>query len=395
MIMELLFIFSVAALYYIYDGYLRLLQILNLAFKSTGKPKPIVNKELPSVTVLLTVFNEAGAIVERLHNILGSDYPPQLLDVLVASDGSTDETDDLVRQLDEKQVRLFRPSIREGKTSTQNQAIPLARGEIIVFTDAGTRFDKNFIKKVVSPFQDPAVGAVDGHLLLISDPESGVSQNQGRYWGFELRLRALESQLGILAVASGACLAVRRELLKPMCIAYGEDCMVPLDVASQGYRVVHATDALATDLLDTDPDREFRTRVRMTLRNWQGTWSRRGLLNPVHYPGYALALWSHKMLRWMSPLFLILMLVSATVLALEGNSVFQAWVSLLVILCIGGLIGRQGENRRLSLPGTSAVYSFLLANAGFFVGLWKCLFGHKVTIYRHETLGSGTDLSQN
>ncbi len=383
--MELLFVFSVAALYYIYDGYLRLLQVLSLSFKYSEKPKRIVDRELPSVTVLLTVFNEAGAIVERLQNILGSDYPPHLLDVLVASDGSTDETEDLVRQLDEKQVRLFRPATREGKTGTQNQAVPLARGEIIVFTDAGTRFDRNFIKNVVSPFQDASVGAVDGHLLLISDPDSGISQNQGRYWGFELKLRELESQLGILAVASGACLAVRRELLKPMCIAYGEDCMVPLDVASQGYRIVHATDALATDLLDTDPDKEFRTRVRMTLRNWQGTWSRRGLLNPVRFPGYALALWSHKIVRWMSPLFLILMLISATVLALEGKSIFQAWVSLLVILCIGGLLGRRGENQRLSLPGTSAVYSFLLANAGFFVGLCKCLFGHKVTVYRHET----------
>ena len=383
--MELLFVFSVAALYYIYDGYLRLLQVLRLAFKYSNNPKPIIERKLPSVTVLLTVFNEAAVIVERLQNILSSDYPPHLLEVLVASDGSTDETEDLVRQFGEKQIRLFRPAAREGKTGTQNQAIPMARGEIILFTDAGTRFDKNFIKNVVSPFQDSAVGAVDGRLLLVSDPESGVSQNQSRYWRYELRLRELESHLGILAVASGACLAVRRELLKPMDPAYGEDCMVPLDVASQGYRVVHHAKALATDLLDNDPEKEFRTRVRMTLRNWQGTWSRRHLLNPVRSPGLAFALWSHKILRWMSPLFLILLFISATVLALEGNGFFQACVGLLAILGVAGLLGRQAERHRFVLPGTSTIYSFLLANAGFFIGLWKSLSGHKVTLYRHKT----------
>jgi cellulose synthase/poly-beta-1,6-N-acetylglucosamine synthase-like glycosyltransferase len=383
--MEILFVFSVAALYYIYDGYLRLLQVLSLAFKYSDEPKPVLDEELPSVTVLLTVFNEAAAIVERLQNILSSNYPSHLLEVLVASDGSTDETEELVRQFAQKQVRLFRPAVREGKTGTQNQAIPLARGDIIVFTDAGSRFDRNFIKNIVSPFQDSSVGAVDGHLLLISDPESGVSQNQSRYWDYELRLRELESHMGILVVASGACLAVRRQLFKTMSPAYGEDCMVPLDVVSQGYRVVHASNALATDLLDTDPDKEFRTRVRMTLRNWQGTWSRRSLLNPVLFPGYALALWSHKILRWMSPHFLILLIISATALALEGKSFFQAWLSLFVILCVGGLLGPQAEKHRFSLPGTSAIYSFLLANAGFFVGLWKSLFGHKITVYRHET----------
>jgi cellulose synthase/poly-beta-1,6-N-acetylglucosamine synthase-like glycosyltransferase len=381
--MELVFFFSVAALYYIYDGYLRVLQVLCLALKRSNKPTVVRDSGLPSVTVLLTVFNEAAVIVERLKNILSSDYPQHLIDVLVASDGSTDETEDLVRQFAEKQIRLFRPVTREGKTGTQNQAIPLAQGEIIIFTDAGTRFDKNFIRNAITAFQDPSVGAVDGRLMLISDPESGVSQNQSRYWTYELRLRELESHLGILAVASGACLAVRRRLLKPMDPAHGEDCMVPLDVASQGYRVVHDATALATDLLDNDPEKEFRTRVRMTLRNWQGTWSRNHLLNPVRNPGFAFALWSHKILRWTSPFFLILLAISVTVCALEGKSFYQACVGLLVVLGIAGLLGRHAERRRFVLPGTSTVYSFLLANAGFFMGLWKCLFGHKVTLYRH------------
>ena len=176
-------------------------------------------------------------------------------------------------------------------------------GPVVIFTDAGSRFEPDFIRRIVAVFSDPSVGAADGHLLFTSDNDNQIAQSQGFYWRYELSLREAESRLGILAVASGACLAVRKQVFRRMDLSIGEDCIVPLDVVTQGLRVVHVPEAIAYDAMENDPEREFRTRVRMTLRNWQGTWSRPQLLNPYKYPGYAFALWSHKLFRWLSPFF--------------------------------------------------------------------------------------------
>ncbi|MBI5252032.1 MAG: glycosyltransferase [Desulfomonile tiedjei] len=376
--MDIMFWLSLSVVYYVYDGYLRLLKFLS---RHSVRKSESEFREWPSATVLLTVYNEAEAIEERIRNILAADYPKDRLELLVASDGSTDGTDALVREIGNPRVKLISLE-RCGKTEAQNQAVKEATGEILVFTDARTRFDRAFLKQIILPFSDPSVGGVDGHLLFISAPNNPVSEGQGRYWRYELQVRQLESDLNILVVASGACMAIRRFLLRQMDPSHGEDCVVPLDVALQGYRFVHSPQALAYDHMDHQADKEFKTRVRMTLRNWQGTLSRRRLLNPFRHPGYAWALWSHKLLRWLSPLFLILMTLSSMLLAASGSKMFQFIAVASVISYMAGFIGWQAERRGLSIPVASAIYSFLLANLGFLVGLWRSLRQQRITAYR-------------
>lgn len=311
---------ALAFLYYIYDGYLRALQLL--AIFRRGSPVAVVhnNHEL-RLTVLITVHNEATQIRQKIANVVDTDFPADRLEVLVASDCSTDGSDDLVISYGDPRVHCFRSDVRGGKTATQNEAMKCTHGDIIVLTDAGTRFDKQFLTHIAAPFSDPRIGAVDGHLLFIAEQGNGLSQSQGYYWDYELRLRTLESQLGLLAVASGACLAVRKRVFVEMDPSVGEDCIVPLDVAASGAWVVHASQALAYDQMDHSVGREIRTRVRMTARNWRGTWMRPALLNPLQYPGYAFALWSHKLLRWLSPFFLIILWLSAaTIGATDGGA---------------------------------------------------------------------------
>lgn len=378
--MKFIFWFSIFALYYIYDGYLRLLVLvsaLRRGEKAYEMPAP-----LPKVTVLITVFNEAIVIRKKIENVLSLRYPADRLDVLVASDGSTDSTDDIVMGVKDRRVRLFRSDVRAGKTATQNKAVAVAAGDIVVFTDAGTSFDKGFLRNIVVPFSDPEVGGVDGHLLFASSEGSGVSESQGFYWRYELRLREAESMLGILAVGSGACLAIRRSLFRQMDLNIGEDCTLPLDIIRQGYKMVHAPDAVACDRMENEPAGEFKTRVRMTLRNWQGTWKFPELLNPFLYPGYAFALWSHKVLRWLSPVFLICLTVSAAALAAGGSQFFK-FVSIgFVGFYLIGLIGWQVEFMGLRVPVAKTVFSFLLANIGFFVGVVKAVGGYRVSRYR-------------
>ncbi len=380
----ILFCLSMFFLYYIYDGYLRFLQLAGMLF--SNKEKRYEHADLPPLTVLLTVCNEAGEIAERICNILDTDYPKDKLQILVASDGSNDGTEEIVAGMAEKcaneRVQLYRSGARLGKTETQNRAMALATGEIIVFTDAGTRFRRDFLNRIAAPFAAPDVGAVNGHLLFLQDFQSGIAASQGYYWSYELRLRQAESRLAILAVVSGACTAIRKSLFRPMNPTIGEDCVLPLEVAMNGYRVVHAQDAIAVDRMDRDAKGEFRARVRMTLRNWQGTWAYPHLLNPLRHPGYALALWSHKILRWLSPFFLLtaaLCAVAGAALDMQSMKIATAFAGAFVL---AAAIGWQSEKGNFNMPGTGAIYSFLLANAGFLVGVIKALRGTRVSGYR-------------
>jgi cellulose synthase/poly-beta-1,6-N-acetylglucosamine synthase-like glycosyltransferase len=379
--MELCFWLNLFILYYIYDGYLRLLQIISFCSRRFLPSTPPIATPLPKVTVLITVFNESSKIAMRINNILESDYPADLLEILVASDGSTDGTDDIVRTMGNPRVRLFRPAQRSGKTDTQNQAIATATSDIILFTDADTRFDRMFLQNITAPFNNPQVGGVSGCLCMLCESASGVSKAQGFYWRHEIRLRNLETLIGIMALASGACMAIRRNLIRPMQKEIGEDCVVPLDVIEQGHLMVSAENAIAFDQMEYSPGKEFRARIRMTLRNWQGTWSRPALLNPLRHPGYALSLWSHKILRWLSPFFLGGLTLSALALA-TTSPLYTAVAGIIIGFYLAGLVGWMSELGKWQVPIVREIFSFMLANAGFLVGILMALFGRRIIAYR-------------
>ena len=380
---QLVFWLSLFSVYYVYHGYRVFLELALLFMKNTTDlAEETKESAVPFVTVLVTVHNEEKGIGEKIDNILEQDYPQQQFEVLVASDGSTDATDSIVesRAQNVPRVRLFRPANRKGKTDTQNEAVTHARGSIIIFTDCDTFFSDDFLAKLVHAFARQDVGCATGRLFFLGEHENTISTSQGYYWNYEIRIRELESKLGVLAVASGACMAVRKELFRPMKAAYGEDCILPLDVVLQGYKVVHVPDAIAYDRMPATVSGEFRTRVRMTLRNWQGTWARAELLNPFRYPAYSWALWSHKILRWLSPYLLIALTVSSVMLA--GRSpIFLSVYYGLWSLFFAGIIGYIVQRQKIKVPLFGMVYSFLLANAGFFLGTIQAVLGRKITKY--------------
>ena len=374
-------------LYWIYDGYGRCLQFLSglqTLFNSKAMQSTTEDKhEWPSVTVLLTVHNEADIIQRRIENVLQCDYPSERLRILVASDGSTDETNNLVKSFSDRGVRLHEsPGL--GKTGTQNAAIRTIDTELLAFTDADILFEKNWLKAVARRFQDSNVGAVDGRAISRAPATDAIQSSQGYYWNYELKLRLLESELGILAVVAGACFAIRRSLFVSMDPAIGEDCIVPLDIVSQNAIVVHEPLAIAYFDSEEDSSITLRRRIRMTLRNWQGTWTRSQLLNPLRHPGYAFALWSHKLLRWLSPVFL----ATATICSLTQLMVSPNLPSLVLFLPFGLLFSLAGigwlfDRRRLRIPGAGTAYSFVLANMAFLIGIWRAMTGHRIHSYRN------------
>ena len=385
-------ILATLILYWIYDGYGRFLQLMVLLKRDESRAittleiKGVEHKHedrWPTMTVLLTVHNEETIIRRRIENILQCDYPAGRLSVLIASDGSTDSTNEIVRSFSDRGVRLLEsPGL--GKTGTQNAAIRSIESDLIAFTDADILFDADWCKQIARRFQNPQVGAVDGRALYEARTSDALQASQGFYWTYELKLRFLESQLGILAVVAGACFAIRRNLFVTMDPAIGEDCIVPLDIVTQGFRVVH--EPLAISRFDSEEDSSItlRRRIRMTLRNWQGTWTRSHLLNPLRHPGYAFALWSHKLLRWLSPLFL----ATASCCSMAQLIVAPSLASALIFAPFGGLfalagIGWISARRHLQVPGTGAAYSFLLANVAFLIGIWRAVTGHRIHSYRN------------
>lgn len=383
---------STVALYWIYDGYSRFLTcclFLKRLFAGGMQPSTHGDEpEWPEIAVLLTVHNEADVIVDRIRNLLNCTYPEGRFRIFVASDGSTDATNALVAGIDDSRITLFEsPGL--GKTGTQNQALKKINSDVVLFTDADIVFDQDFLVRVAERFRDSRVGAVDGRLLYSSTGRGSVSSSdttasQGFYWNYELKVRHLESQLGWLAVVAGACFAVRRDLLQPMDPSIGEDCIVPLDVVSQGFLVVHEPLAKAFDQFEEGSGITLRRRIRQTLRNWQGTWSRPSLLNPLRHPLYALALWSHKLLRWLSPIFLLIAAFASGWLLVSDPGIASAFAALPYVgLFVMAAIGCGPEDLSRRVPGTGVAFSFVLANTAFLIGIMRATLGRRIHSYKN------------
>lgn len=343
------------------------------------------------VTVLLAVHNERDGVAARLRNLVDTDLPTERLRIVVASDGSTDGTDDVVRAWPDPRVSLVRSEPRAGKSIAQNAGLAAIDGGIVVITDCGTTFDRRTIPELLAPFADPGVGVVDGALRFEPPPGTHAIRAHGAYWDYEGGVRTHESRLGMLATASGAVMAARREVIQPLPGHAGDDCVVPLMAVAAGLRVHRANAACAWDESNADPRTEFRARVRMVVRNWQGTWMFPVLLAPWRRPRIALGLWSHKLLRWCVPIAVLVVLLSAAALGwLEGGA--WAWCAL-----VAWFAAAAGATEALVTWWTHGRYratplgSFALVCAAFGIGLARVAAGHRIGAYR-ERLAAAASL---
>jgi cellulose synthase/poly-beta-1,6-N-acetylglucosamine synthase-like glycosyltransferase len=356
-----------------------LLLLLLRTLKPRGISSDAVTEE-PMVTIILAVHNEQENIAAKLENCRELRHPADRLEIIVASDGSTDGTEEIVHDFRERdgRIRWLASDLRAGKSGVQNLAAEQAHGDILFFTDASTRMSPEVLRLMIGAFVDPAVGLVTARVHF-GDPVDPVGKGQGFYWRFEFLLRQLESDLGLLATASGCAFAVRRHLFRPLPLCYGDDCIAPLDARLQGYGVVQPEGALVFDTMSQGIDGELRTRVRMTARNWSGTWARPALLNPLRFPGTAPALISHKLLRWLTPAFLASAFLSNALLTLTGREVVLWWMQ--IAFYLSALIGWRltRTQRPAGLFGYS--FSFCLANVGFFLGMLKAFRQQKIVAY--------------
>lgn len=337
-------------------------------------------KWLPMTSVIIVVYNEERCIRRRVENVLTQDYPPERLEVIVASDGSTDRTVEIAREYEKDNTLVLNWTEKRGRAAVQDDTVKKAKGEVLIFTDAETVFDKDFIREIVKYFADNQVGCVVGNLIYRTS-ESSVSQSEARYWKFEKQLRKMESNLGILATATGACMAVRKGLWRMLGPIDDVDFTSPLDVILQGYRVVYAPGVLAYDVPPSTIKGEMKTRIRQTSRNLVGTLKRWGWRGWLKHPLVSWGLLFHKILRWFTP-FLMCGAFVSNLLLLEGGLFFEVTFALQVGFYVVAVVGGLGEIVKKNIPIASTLFSFCVANIGMGIGVIKGLLGKAPASYR-------------
>ena len=296
-----IFWISVAVVLYVYIGYPMIISVIGLL-----KPKKIRKRDIePKVSILIAAYNEEDCIAKTIENKLALDYPEEKYDIIVVSDGSDDRTDEIVQSFKEKKVTLIRQEPRAGKTSALNMAVEKAGGDILVFSDANSMYERTALKKLIANFADQDVGYVTGTMIYTNPDGTIVGDGCSAYMKYENFLRSAETRIGSVVGVDGGIDAVRKSAYRTMNPDQLPDFVLPLMVAAQGYRVVYEPDAILKEPSLKSTDDEYRMRVRVTLRALWALFDMRQLLFSRHHGLFAWQLWSHKLLRYLCFAFLI------------------------------------------------------------------------------------------
>lgn len=348
--------------------------------KSHGVRAVVADRKwpLPRVSIVVAAYNEERNIRDKIENCLRQDYPKHLLEIIIASDGSSDSTVPLAREYFAQGV-IVHDWERGGKANAQNLSVAQATGEIIVFTDADTILATDFVSHIVSPFRDPEVGCVDGELHYTNSAEDGITECEGLYWKMEMLTRRLEGRLGALPFVSGACFALRKALYIPVGEIWDGDVICPMHVLKKGYRVLHQESAKAFDRSKAGIGAQLRARARVSMRSLSGVFHQRQLLNPFKYPTISLIIFSHRLIRWWGPFLLIAAFLATMPLVQHGFFLFILILQLSFYLL--ALIGLFAETIGVSFRLVSMPFSFVLANVGFMLGTIRWLMGKKMVTW--------------
>jgi len=331
------------------------------------------------VSIVIAAFNESKTIGDKLNNILTLDYPRDQLEVVIASDGSDDGTNEIVRRYEEYGVRLL-PLPRQGKARALNAAVAVANGEILVFSDANSIYKPDAIQALVKPFADPNIGGVAGNQCYLRNKETDFAgAGESSYWDFDRVMKQFQSNAGNAVSATGAIYAIRRSLFQTIPEGVTDDFVTSTGVIAQGYRLIFTPDAVAYEPVAESNGMEFGRKVRVITRGLRAVFvTRIQLLNPFRYGFYAIQLFSHKALRRLIvyPLLLLLLvnpfLWRANIfyqLAMIGQLIFYGF-GFLGLLLNGTRLGRM---KIFSIP-----FYFCLVNAAVLVASMNVLRGQQI-----------------
>ncbi len=354
---EWLFWSCVSLLVYVYVGYPILIGLW-APFRS--RP-PIREEACPHASIVVVAHNEGARIEHRISNLLALDYPEERLEILLASDGSTDDTAARARSYASDRIRVIEFESRRGKAAVLNEVVPQARGDIVVLADVRQRFAPGVLRALLGRFSDPQVGVVSGELILERHPfVNGVEEGVGFYWRYEKFIRATESQIDSTVGATGAVYAIRKSLFESIADdTVLDDVLIPMQIARRGYRVVFEREALAYDQAAPNASSELTRKVRTIAGNFQLFARNSWLLNPFQNRLWFQA-WSHKLLRLLSP-FALLGTFGANLLLLD-KAPYQWTLGLQAAFYTAALAGCRWRNSARTPTLLSVPYMFCFLN---------------------------------
>ena len=354
-----------------------------LSRKRPGAPDvgaEAVQMSRSGLTHIVAAHNEETMIAQKISAILSTLDSNQANEVIVVSDHSTDGTLAAAEEVKDPRVLVVANTGERGRAGAANLAVKLAKNEILIFSDVETTVPRETVDKLVAALMQPDIGCANAEIVFGNEGRDEVSAAAGIYWRFEMWLRTQETKLGLYATGSGPCMAVRRSLYRKLPATGDVDFTSPIDVIDQGYRCVHLSGAYAFDVMPADDAREFRARVRMVAKNFGGTISRWGARNLVRHPVYSWALYSHKIMRWLTPFFMMGALTTSAALIGRGLQ-YKLLFSGQVVFYLAAAVGWYAYRRKANWPFVGQIYAFVLANVAFALGVVKVAIGRVPASY--------------
>jgi cellulose synthase/poly-beta-1,6-N-acetylglucosamine synthase-like glycosyltransferase len=367
--MKIVFWLSIFIVFWSYVGYYIFLRFISIFRKNKYGKREI----FPIVSVIITAHNEEKRIGQKLENTLKSDYPHEKLEIIVASDHSTDRTVEIIEQFMPQGIILHNYSERHGKHYCQAEAVNQARGEIIIMTDATTFLNEDAIRLIVENFADPRIGVVSGMDKVAT--EDGEVEGEGLYVRYEMLLRSLESSVGSLIGASGSFYAIRKSICVFIYPDKSSDFYLPLIAFTKGFKSIQDERSIGFYKVLYDPSKEFERKVRTVVHGIDVLLNFKHILNPFKYGLYSIQIISHKLMRWLVPFALIGALLANSVLV-DSATMFKITLLLQFLLYamtfLAYLIKPLQWNTIFRVP-----YFFIMANYSILVAWIEYLQGER------------------
>jgi len=373
---QIIFLTAVALILFIYLGY----PILMFAISRLA-PRPVQRAEIqPRVSLIIAAHNEERDIAAKLENALALDYPKDLLQIIVASDCSDDGTDAIVRGFSDHGVILYRQLTRDGKTRAQHRAVGFSNGDILVFSDATTRYEPDTLRKLLRAFADPSVGCVAGQLVYVAGESSAVGKGCRSYWSYERILKSWESEAGSLIGVSGCMYAVRRSCYAKLASDMIDDFVIATEIQLQGLRTVYEPEAICSEDTNHRGHDEFRMRVRVIEQTINALHRYSGLLDAHKHGMFMFQMICHKTLRYAIPLLLILSF-TANSFALDAGRFYQYAFFAQCLFYYAAFIGWLGDRSGVKLGPLALPFYFVLINVATVVAFMKFMRGEAHVVW--------------
>ena len=383
--MELPFIFLITSfliLFYSYVGYGILLYTLVVIKRLFYKTEPTDFTEWPEVTLVVAAYNEEDFIEEKILNSLELDYPADKLKLLFVTDGSTDKTNEIIRQY--SQIRLEYEPGRRGKIAAVDRIMSLITSPITIYTDANTYLNPEAVREMVRHFSNPNVGAVAGEKRIRQYTKNDASTTgEGLYWRYESALKQWDYELHTVVGAAGELFAIRTDLYEPVQQdTLIEDFYMTLRIAQVGYRVAYEKNAYAVEDGSASIQEEMKRKVRIAAGGLQAIIRLATLLFPYPNPVLTFQYVSHRVLRWtLAPLALVVFLVASAFLAINGNTLGLGLLILQLLFYFLAYVGFQYEKREVSIKLLYVPLYFSMMNLAVFLGFWRLCKGQQSVVW--------------